>query len=118
MNIDPQVGLLIAAFICMVLDIITGLIKGASTNSLDSQKMREGLWHKAGFIGLIALSYVLQVAETFADLGVELPAVTAVCVFVILTEAVSICENLCEVNPAIKESPIGRLFGHGNSNGE
>ena len=114
MDINPEVGLLVVAFVCMILDIITGLIKGAATNSLDSQKMREGLWHKAGFVGLIALSYVLQIAQGFADLGIDIPAITAVCIFVVLTEAVSIIENLCEINPDIKDSPIGRLFGDAN----
>lgn len=105
-----EMGLICVTAVAMLLDVLTGLAKGAATVGIDSTKMREGLWHKAGFVGLVALAYVLQIAQGFAELGVEIPTVGAVCVFIVLTEAVSILENLCELNPAIADSPVGRLF--------
>lgn len=107
----PEIGLLVATAASMLLDVMTGVAKGVAAGALDSQKMREGLWHKAGFVGLIALAYLLQFAQGFADLGVEIPTMAAVCVFVIATEAVSVVENLCELNPDIASSPVGKLFG-------
>ena len=54
-----------------------------------------------------------------ADLGIAVPAVSAVCVFVILTEVVSIVENLCVLNPEIKDSPVGKtLASPGGEPGE
>lgn len=102
--------------VMMILDILTGFAGAVKTKSIESGKMREGLWHKAGFFGLIALAFAYEVAAIWmnfevADLGLgvtvpELPAVAAVCVFVFATEAVSICENLCTLNPAIAQLPV------------
>lgn len=103
--------LLIVTATSMALDVGTGIAGAAKTGSLQSGKMREGLWHKAGFVGLVALAYLLEYAAGVADIGVSVPAVSAVCVFVVVTEAVSIVENLCVLNPVIKESPIGKIFG-------
>ena len=112
---SPEIGLLAVTVAFMLLDMVTGIAKGAKAGALDSEVMREGLWHKAGFIGLMALAYALQFAASLADLGIDVPAIGAVCVFVILTEAVSIAENLCALNPSIASSPLGSLLaGHGS----
>lgn len=104
------------AFAMMVLDIATGLAGAAKEGDINSGKMREGLWHKAGYFGLIALAAAYEVATVWinfevADLGIgmtapEIPAVTAVCAFVVLTEVVSIVENLCVLNPDIAKLPV------------
>lgn len=104
------------ATVMMVIDIITGLAGAAKDRDINSGKMREGLWHKAGYFGLIALAAVYEVATVYinfevAELGIgmtapEIPAVTAVCAFVVLTEVVSIIENLCVLNPDIAKLPI------------
>lgn len=104
------------AAVMMVLDIVSGFAGAAMRKQVQSGKMREGLWHKAGFFGLIALAFVYEVAASWvnleaagAGLGItmpELPAVGAVCAFIIATETVSIMENLCELNPKIAQLPV------------
>lgn len=108
------------AAVMMVLDIITGLAGAAKENAVQSGRMREGLWHKAGYFGLIALAAAYEVATVWinfevAELGIgmtapEIPAVTAVCAFVVLTEVVSIVENLCVLNPDIARLPVIRTL--------
>lgn len=100
----------------MVLDVLTGFAGAAMRGAVQSGKMREGLWHKAGFFGLMALALVYEVAASWinveaAGAGIsmpELPAVGAVCAFVVATEVVSILENLCELNPEIAKLPVVR----------
>lgn len=46
----------------------------------------------------------------YANLGFEIPAVMAVCVYVIVTEIVSVFENLCMLNPELVNSPLGAIF--------
>lgn len=104
------------AAVMMVLDVVSGFAGAAMRKQVQSGKMREGLWHKAGFFGLIALAFVYEVAASWVNLetaavGIsmpELPAVGAVCAFVVATEAVSILENLCELNPDIAQLPVVR----------
>lgn len=102
--------LMIVTCLAMLLDVITGVAGAVKNNELASGKMREGLWHKAGFAGLIAAAYLFEFAAAHADLGISIPATGAVCVWVVVTEAVSILENLCDINPQIANSPLGKIF--------
>ena len=113
---EPIMVLLIITIAAMLLDVFTGIAKALKHGNLDSSKMREGLWHKSGFIGLLALAELLQIASQYADLGFEVPALSLVCLFVIMTEAVSVIENLSDLNPAIANSPLGKLLE--NNKGE
>ena len=103
----------ISAVFCMcfiVADYISGLIKAIKNKELDSTKMRLGLWHKAGFIGAMALGYGCQLAVNYDLLPSSFNAVFGgVCVYVIVTEAISIFENLCELSPELSDSPLAEL---------
>ena len=103
---------LIIAITCIfiIFDIVTGIAGGVKEKALNSSALREGLWHKSGFIGLILLAYILQVASLYVDLGFEIPSITVICIYIILTECVSIFENLCILNPEIANSPLGQIF--------
>ena len=104
----------IAAVFCLgfiVADYLSGVIKAVKNKELCSTKMRLGLWHKAGFIGAMALGYACQLAVNYELLPSSFSAVFGgVCVYVIITEAVSIFENLCELSPELCESPLAALL--------
>ena len=124
--------LLIVTALAIVLDVVTGFAGAIKTGNVMSGKMREGLWHKAGFAGLIVMAFLLEYMLAHIPVGgVELayiqdictalssiPLVLSACLWVIVTEAVSVMENLCVLNPSIADSPIGRIFAHGNGNGQ
>lgn len=107
---------IVVASVMMILDIVTGFAGAAKNKTIESGKMREGLWHKAGFFGLIALAFIYEVAAMWMNfesaaigLGMaipELPAVSGACIFIVATEIVSVCENLCTLNPAIASLPV------------
>lgn len=101
---------LIITAVMIVLDVVVGFAGAVRNKDVQSAKLRDGLWHKAGFVGLIALAYVIQYATLYADLGFEIPTVAAVCVYVIVTEIVSVFENLCVLNPQLVNSPLGAMF--------
>lgn len=105
---------LILAFALMVLDVVSGIAKAAHAGSVDSKVMREGLWHKAGFVGLILVSIAAEYALELLPVpdGVTIPDVPMVllgCAYIVLTEIVSVFENICQLNPAIAASPLGKL---------
>ena len=105
---DYQILLITAVMI--VLDIVFGFAGAVKMKDIQSEKLRNGLWHKAGFIGLIVLAYVIQYAAAHADLRFDVPSVLAVCEYVIVTEIVSVFENLCVLHPELAASPLGKLF--------
>lgn len=107
----------------MLIDIATGFAGAAKRGVIDSGALREGLWHKAGFCGLLVLAAVYEVAVVWIDFEAaragfaismpEIPAVGIMCAYIVLTEVVSVMENLCVLNPGIADLPfVGRLGVH------
>lgn len=108
LEIDPTAVMI--ALVLMGLDILLGLAGAIKDKDVQSSKMREGLWHKAGSIGLIVLAYVLEVAVDHVDLGVIFPGVVIVCAYIILMEVGSCLENLVVLNPELRNNPIMKVF--------
>lgn len=51
----------------MVLDIISGFAGAAKSGVIEPGKMREGLWHKAGFTSLVILAIVWEAAALWIN---------------------------------------------------
>lgn len=96
---DWHVPVIVLSFI--VLDLATGVAKGAASHDLDSKKMRNGLFHKMGFIMAMVLSYLCEYAMIYMELGFTVPIVNGVAIFICLTEIVSILENIKVLNPKL-----------------
>lgn len=99
-----------------VLDCVTGFVKAAILKQISSTRLREGLMHKLSFVLAILLGIVLQVSSRFFDLGFEIPSMGLIASFIVLTECVSIVENISEMNPEIAESGIFAYFDSDNAN--
>lgn len=102
---------LTVAFI--VLDVVSGIAKGAKLGQLSSSKMREGIWHKAGYVLIITLAVLIEVGSKHIDLGFTVPLVIPACVYIILSEVMSIFENATVLNPQIGGSGLTKLFNVG-----
>lgn len=102
----------IAAIVCafVVMDLATGIMQAIANKTLDSTKMRAGLWHKCGFIMAVILAALVEWSMQFIDLGFTLPLFVPVCAFIILTEIVSIFENVCKLSPELANSKLAQLF--------
>lgn len=93
------------AFVCtgifILFDILTGVLKALYKDGLNSTYLRQGLFHKLSEILAVVLSAFLEYGADYVDLGVDLPFVNVVTVYICTMELVSIIENLCEVNPTL-----------------
>lgn len=106
---SPQVVMIALVFI--VLDYASGFIKAAMQHDIQSSKMREGLYHKGSFVLAIVLAILCEYAIFFIpELGFTVPLVLFVCAYIIMTELVSILENLGHLNPALKSSKLLSYF--------
>lgn len=92
-------------------DFLTGIIAGMKTEGLKSSKLRDGLFKKVGFIACYALAYLLEYAEGYVNLGIEVNLLPIICAYVILTESVSIIENINKINPDIVQDKLKSLLG-------
>ena len=83
----------------MVIDVFTGVLKAVKNKELNSTKAREGIYKKASFILFIAFGYLADYAMYYVDMGFNFPAAATICTLIIVTEAISILENLGQINP-------------------
>lgn len=83
----------------MVIDVFTGVLKAVKNKELNSTKAREGIYKKASFILFIAFGYLADYAMNYVNMGFNLPAAVTICTLVIITEAISVLENLGQINP-------------------
>lgn len=83
----------------MMVDVLTGVLKAVKNKELSSTRAREGIYKKASFILFIAFGYLADYAMAYVDLGFNFPAAATICTLVILTEAISVLENIGQINP-------------------
>lgn len=97
-------------------DIASGWIAAIATKTIDSTKMRNGLWHKSAYILVIALAGLIEWgASKGVFFGIELPVLEAACVYIGVTEITSIIENIAIINPELKDTPLLSLFNRSNN---
>ncbi len=85
----------------IILDIITGLIKALKNKNLNSTKIREGLYNKVSEILALIFAYGIEYVTNYIKIGTDIPTVGFVSTYIIITEIISIVENLCETNKSI-----------------
>ena len=105
-----QWALIVLACAFMALDVITGLVQAVINQCVDSTIMKLGLWHKCGFLLAIIFGCLCEWAMLYIDLGFTMPIQSAVCGFIMLTEIVSILENLGKISPELANSGFMKIF--------
>lgn len=116
---EPQTWAIGAAMAFMVMDVVTGFASAVIKNDVSSAKMRAGLGHKALLVCLIALALMLEVAGAhITGLGFSGVTTVGVCVYIVIMEVASCCENICDAYPELADSPLMRIFDHESKNSE
>ncbi|MED1125512.1 phage holin family protein [Bacillus atrophaeus] len=100
--------------ICVILDMITGVIKGIAKKEFSSKRMRQGFVTKIGYFIVIIL------ATQFDRLMPEgMPLLRTVAIwFYIFVEGSSIIENLAQMGVPIPQAIIDRLAALKGKGGE
>lgn len=99
-----------AVLVFVALDVVFGFAGAVVNKEVSSQKMREGVGHKLGIIGAIALAMVVEACCDYVDLGIDVPVVGATAAYLVLMEAWSVCENLVKMNPELESLPVFSLI--------
>lgn len=101
----------IAAVTFMVMDVVSGFLGAMKNKSLNSSKMREGLFHKGSLVMVMVLAYLMEIFVVHVpSLGFSVPLFVPTCTIVVCMEIISILENITEINPALKASKLMQLF--------
>lgn len=111
MSLTADMAFTIGAVIFILLDVVTGVVKGFLERNLSSSKMRTGFGHKVVYLLAITMAYVVQWLGGYGLDGVSgIPlselSVTVICSGIIALEFLSICENACRINPDLQKLPF------------
>lgn len=108
--LDVNWALIVIACVFMMLDLITGFCAAVKNHEVQSTKMKQGLWHKCGFLLAIVFGIMCEYAMSYVDLGFTMPIQVAVCTFIIIIEVMSILENLGKLSPELAGSAFLQIF--------
>lgn len=107
--------IILVALIFNGLDLVTGIIGAIRDGEqIKSSKLRDGLFKKVGFIFCYALGVAINYAETFLTLPFGVDLVPVLCTYAIITEVVSIIENISKINPDLLPDKLKELIGYNN----
>lgn len=105
MNPNERIAI-ICMFLFIILDVFSGVSAAYARREVESPKLRQGLWHKAGYVFVLFCSIIIEWAmNNGMDLGFNLPLVTPICVWISLMEIVSTLENAAKINPELANIP-------------
>ena len=111
---EEETWLSVAVLIFIIIDYITGVINAALKNSISSRKMREGLGHKATYIILLSVCYIIDAIQLNTELNLPTKLFPIVSCGILLIELTSIIENICEINPELKQANFMYIFEKNN----
>ena len=108
----PEYPLAIYAIVGLfiVLDIVTGISQAVYNRTMDSKALRNGMFHKLGYIFAIVLALVLEWSCRYLELGFDCKILIPLVIYIVITEAVSVLENILRLNPDLSGSPLFKLL--------
>lgn len=100
------------ALIFNLFDFVTGIVKALkSDDKLNSTKMRDGFFKKVGFIFTYILALLLNHSKQYFNFEFPIDLVPIICGWTVLTEIISIIENICQINTDFVPSVLKNLIG-------
>lgn len=87
----------------IIFDVVTGLLKAAKKKKINSTILRKGLFNKASEMLTIIGAGLLEFVTTYIGFEKQIPLLGVTASYICLMELTSIIENLCEINPHLKD---------------
>ena len=105
--------IILVALVFNGLDLITGIVGAIrGGEKIKSSKLRDGLFKKVGFIFCYTLGIAINYAKSYLTLPFGVDLVPVICTYAIITEVVSITENIYKINPDILPEKLKELIGY------
>lgn len=106
----PECWFIFFTFVFMALDVVAGNIKGFVTKKWNSSNGWEGIKKKTALVLVVILGIVCHLAQSSIDLGIHIPLLVAICTYIMFVEILSVVENVCEIDPKLKNSKFLSFF--------
>ena len=95
----------------ILFDILTGWIAAIANKNYKSSIMRVGLYHKIGLMLTLLFGVICDYAQRYIDIGLSIPFVPAISIYIVVMEISSIAENIHKLNPEISVETLKNFFG-------
>lgn len=100
--------------LCLILngmDILSGVVSAAFRGKLTAHKLAQGIFHKTAFLLLYLLVFVLDKYLPAYGFLPQLNLLPIMVPIVVAIEIISICENICKINPELTPDLLKKIFG-------
>ena len=105
--------IILVALVFNGLDLVTGIVGAIRDGEqIKSSTLRDGLFKKVGFVFCYALGVLINYAGNFLNLPFGVDLVPVICTYAIITEVVSIIENISKINSDILPDKLKELIGY------
>lgn len=101
---------ILAVFVFIIMDYITGIIGAIMRGNLSSTKMREGLGHKFAYLCVFFLAWFIDFDTKHIDIGFPSALTPTVTIGIVLIELSSIIENIGKINPELTQAKFMKIF--------
>lgn len=91
-------------------DFLTGFVSAVKNRNVKSAKMRDGLFKKIGYIFCYVLAYMLDTYGVTLGLNITVKVLPIIVSYVVLTEIISIVENICQINSDLVPEKLRELL--------
>lgn len=109
---------ILAVFVFIIVDYITGVVNAAMHGKLSSTKMREGLGHKFAYLCVFFIAWFIDFEMGHINIGFHTALTPLVTVGIVLIELSSIIENIGKINPKLAQAKFMKIFTDYNSKDE
>ena len=100
----------IVALVFNALDLISGLITAVKNKDIQSSKLRDGLFKKAGFLLCYFVAWLVDTNGETIGFSFGVDVLPIIVLYVCTTELVSIIENICKINPDLLPEKLKEFF--------
>lgn len=99
-----------AALVFNGLDLVSGIIGAIRNKDLESGKLRDGLFKKAGFILCYFAAWLVDTQGGVIGFTLGVKILPIIVLYACTTELVSIIENICVINPDFVPEKLKEMF--------
>lgn len=105
---------ILAVFVFIIMDYITGIIGAIMRGTLSSTKMRTGLGHKFAYLCAFFIAWFIDFEMGHIDIGFYTALTPIVTTGIVLIELSSIIENIGKINPELAQAEFMKIFTEHN----
>jgi toxin secretion/phage lysis holin len=100
------------------LDVLTGIVSAVKNKDIKSEKLRDGLFKKVGFILCYFTAWLVDGYGGVIGFKLGVAILPVIVLYVCTTELVSILENISKINSDLLPSKLMELFHISNTRKE